>query len=148
MNINNINYIDTFGLPKGEDARVITNQREQYGVTVHLFIGTGRSPGKITFMTLNIYLQITWNTKVYLVFSSSSWLELKLMVASAFGDIASTQGLRLENFRQRKRGPLYHFVEGVFALRIFDGEEDPPTHSLLHQSRINPWACVWPNHPG
>jgi hypothetical protein len=59
MNINNINYIDTFGLPKGEDARVITNQREQYGVTVHLFIGTGRSPGKITFMTLNIYLQIT-----------------------------------------------------------------------------------------
>jgi hypothetical protein len=27
-------------------------QREQYDVTVHLFIGTGRSPGKITFMSL------------------------------------------------------------------------------------------------
>jgi hypothetical protein len=27
-------------------------QREQYGVTVHLFIGTGRSPGKITFVSL------------------------------------------------------------------------------------------------
>jgi hypothetical protein len=26
--------------------------REQYGVTVHLFIGAGRSPGKITFMSL------------------------------------------------------------------------------------------------
>jgi hypothetical protein len=51
--------------------RVITSQREQYGVTVHLFIGMGRSPGKITFMTFNIYLQTTWNIKVYLVFSSS-----------------------------------------------------------------------------
>jgi hypothetical protein len=50
---------------------VITIQREQYGVTVHLFIGTGRCPGKITFMTLNIYLQTTWIIKVYLVFSSS-----------------------------------------------------------------------------
>ena len=27
-------------------------QREQYGVTVHLFIGTGRSPEKVTFMSL------------------------------------------------------------------------------------------------
>jgi hypothetical protein len=26
------------------------NQREQYGSTVHLFIGTGRSPCKITLM--------------------------------------------------------------------------------------------------
>jgi hypothetical protein len=34
------------------DVRVITSHREQYGVTVHLFIGTGRSLGKITFMSL------------------------------------------------------------------------------------------------
>jgi hypothetical protein len=31
---------------------MITSQREQYGVTVHLFIGTGRSPVEITFMSL------------------------------------------------------------------------------------------------
>jgi hypothetical protein len=31
---------------------MITSQREQYGVTVHLFIGTGRILGKITFMSL------------------------------------------------------------------------------------------------
>jgi hypothetical protein len=30
---------------------VITIQREQYGVTVHLFIGMGRNPDKITFMS-------------------------------------------------------------------------------------------------
>jgi hypothetical protein len=32
------------------DARVNTSQCEQYGGTVHLFIGTGRSLCKITFM--------------------------------------------------------------------------------------------------
>jgi hypothetical protein len=32
------------------DARANTNQREQYRGTVHLFIGTGRSPVKITFI--------------------------------------------------------------------------------------------------
>jgi hypothetical protein len=31
---------------------MIINQREQYGVTVHLFIGTGRSPIEITFISL------------------------------------------------------------------------------------------------
>jgi hypothetical protein len=35
-----------------DDAREITIQREQYGGTVHLFIGTGHSPDKITFMSL------------------------------------------------------------------------------------------------
>jgi hypothetical protein len=33
------------------DARVNTSQREQYEGTVHLFIGTGRSLCKITFMS-------------------------------------------------------------------------------------------------
>jgi hypothetical protein len=44
--------IDTFILLEGADARVITKQREQYDATVHLFIGTGRSPGKSTFVSL------------------------------------------------------------------------------------------------
>jgi hypothetical protein len=49
-------YIDTFGLPEGEKcksgARAITIQREQYGGTIHLFIDTGRSPDKVTSMSL------------------------------------------------------------------------------------------------
>jgi hypothetical protein len=32
------------------DVRVNTSQREQFGVIVHQFIGTGRSPIEITFM--------------------------------------------------------------------------------------------------
>jgi hypothetical protein len=34
------------------DAGAITIQREQYRGTVHLFIGTGRSPDEITSMSL------------------------------------------------------------------------------------------------
>jgi hypothetical protein len=34
------------------DVRVNTSQREQYRVTVHLFIGAGRNPVEITFMSL------------------------------------------------------------------------------------------------
>jgi hypothetical protein len=46
-------YIDTFSLLEGVDVRANTIQREQYGATVHLFIGTRHSTGKIIF---NIYL--------------------------------------------------------------------------------------------
>jgi hypothetical protein len=34
----------------GVTQKRMPNQREQYGGTVHLFIGTGHSPYKITFM--------------------------------------------------------------------------------------------------
>jgi hypothetical protein len=44
--------MNTFGLFEGVDARAIIIQREQYGDTVHLFIGMERSPSKNTFMTL------------------------------------------------------------------------------------------------
>jgi hypothetical protein len=36
--------------------REITIQREQYDITVHLFIGTGHSSDKITFMSLTFTL--------------------------------------------------------------------------------------------
>jgi hypothetical protein len=48
------NYICTFGLKEGKSTSVtqkqMPSQREQYGSTVHLFTGTGRSPCKITPM--------------------------------------------------------------------------------------------------
>jgi hypothetical protein len=56
MNMNNIELhlylrLDTRQKSKC-DARVNIRQREQYGVTVHLFIGRGRSLCTITFMPL------------------------------------------------------------------------------------------------
>jgi hypothetical protein len=48
------NYKCTFGLEGDENTSVtqkqMPSQPEQYGGTVHLFIGTGHSPYKITFM--------------------------------------------------------------------------------------------------
>jgi hypothetical protein len=56
MNINNIELHLYLWLDRRRkfkcDARMNTSQREQYGVTVHLFIGTGRSLCGITFMPL------------------------------------------------------------------------------------------------
>jgi hypothetical protein len=49
-----LNYKCTFGLKEGKGTSATQKQmpspREQYGSTVHLFIGTGRSPCKITSM--------------------------------------------------------------------------------------------------
>jgi hypothetical protein len=48
------NYKCTFGFREGKSTSVtqkqMPSQREQYRSTVHLFIGTGRSPYKITLM--------------------------------------------------------------------------------------------------
>jgi hypothetical protein len=57
-----LNYRCTFDSIEGKkykrDAKANTSQREQYGGTVHLFIGTGRSLCEITVMpfTFIIYL--------------------------------------------------------------------------------------------
>jgi hypothetical protein len=40
------------------DTRMSTSQREQYGGTVHLFIGTGRGLSKITFMPFMFTIDI------------------------------------------------------------------------------------------
>jgi hypothetical protein len=54
MNVNNIELHLYLWLDKKykskRDARVNTSQHEQYGGTVHLFIGTEHSLCKITFM--------------------------------------------------------------------------------------------------
>jgi hypothetical protein len=48
------NYKYTFGLKEGKSTSVtqkqMPSQREQYGSTVYLFIGTGHNPCKITPM--------------------------------------------------------------------------------------------------
>ena len=49
-----LNYKCTFGPVEGKSTSVMrkqmTGSREQYGGTVHLFIGTGYNPYKITYM--------------------------------------------------------------------------------------------------
>jgi hypothetical protein len=53
------NYKCTFGLREGKSTSVtqkqMPSQREQYRSTVHLFIGTGRSPCKITALPFTFF---------------------------------------------------------------------------------------------
>jgi hypothetical protein len=62
MNMNNIELHLYLRLDKRQkskcDARVNTSQREQYDVTVYLFIGTGRSLYEITFMPLTFTIDL------------------------------------------------------------------------------------------
>jgi hypothetical protein len=55
MNKNNIElhlYLRLYRRKKSKhDTRESTNQREQYMGTIHVFIGTGRSPVEITLMS-------------------------------------------------------------------------------------------------
>jgi hypothetical protein len=58
-------YNDTFGLFEGIDLREITIHHEQYGGTVHIFIGNRKALCVITF---------TPSTVIYRVYSMSKGL--------------------------------------------------------------------------
>jgi hypothetical protein len=70
-------YKSTFGLKEGKCTSVtqkqMPSQPEQYGSTVHLFIGTGRSPCKVTFMPFtfaNRSMVIHWGLNSLFPFKS------------------------------------------------------------------------------
>jgi hypothetical protein len=60
-----LNYKCNFGLTEGKkykrDTWASTNQREQYGGTVHLFIGTGQSLWEITSMSFTFIIDLYTN---------------------------------------------------------------------------------------
>jgi hypothetical protein len=89
-----LNYKCTFGLKESKSTSVTQKQmpspREQYGSTVHLFIGTGRSPCKITsrpFAFDNNSIVIYWGLDSLFLFKSVSFFcqhaEALLRTASA-----------------------------------------------------------------
>jgi hypothetical protein len=51
-------YQSTSSLFEGDDAKAITIQREQYGGTVHLFIGNDKDFCVITFMPSTITYKV------------------------------------------------------------------------------------------
>jgi hypothetical protein len=71
------------------DAQMNTSQREQYGGTVHLFIGTGRSLCKITFMPFMFTIDIRTiyrGLKSLFLFKSDPFLLLsRSFLAHSFG---------------------------------------------------------------
>jgi hypothetical protein len=70
------------------------SQREQYGNTVHLFIGTGRSPCKITFRPLafeNNSIVIYLGLDSFFLFKSVSYFlpSCRSSLAHSFGSVPS-----------------------------------------------------------
>jgi hypothetical protein len=119
----NLYYTDTFGLFEGDDARAVTIHLEQYGSTVHLFIGIGCSTSKNTFMTsAYTYNPNTKHQRFSCLFLFGSSLCLTFVItlsrscsslafphmfviALAFVLVAYRQHLRPEDLWHRRRSP-------------------------------------------
>jgi hypothetical protein len=103
------------------DVRVNSSQREQYRGTVHLFIGMGRSPDKITFVSLITNHNQNTNYQGLnglLLFKSVLPFVSRRCHAEAPRSIALACTFVLCQF-------AYHTAEGVFAWRTFGEEEGP-----------------------
>jgi hypothetical protein len=88
MKINNIELHLYLRLDRRQkfkcDARMNTSQREQYGVTVNLFIGTGRSLCRITFMPLTFTIYLGKSIEDYTAFSPLSRFHFPSLSQSFF----------------------------------------------------------------
>jgi hypothetical protein len=93
-----LDYKYTFDLKEGKSTNVMQeqmpSQREQYGSTVHLFIGSGRSPCKITFRPFafdnNSMVIYRGLNSLFLFKSVSSFLpSCRSFLAHSFGSVPS-----------------------------------------------------------
>jgi hypothetical protein len=93
-----LSYKCTFGLKESKSTSVtqkqMPSQREQYGSTVHLFIGTGRSPCKITsrpFAFDNSSIVIYRGLDSLFLFKSVSFFlpTCRSFLAHSFGSVPS-----------------------------------------------------------
>jgi hypothetical protein len=79
--------------------REITIQREQYGATVHLFIGTRRNPDKITSMpltfTLNYNVSYQGQSSLFLLRSVPSFILAIISSRSSLSNSFSVQSYHL-----------------------------------------------------
>jgi hypothetical protein len=119
------------------DARVSTSQREQYGGTVHLFIGKGCSLCEITFMpfifTINLRTIYRGLNSLFLFKSVPFLLPSRSSHAHSFGAgltfvLTLLSILRATSFRVRKFLHIYYTWETLLTtfLRTF-GRRRPPT---------------------
>ena len=136
-------YKCTFGLKEGKSTSVtqkqMPSQREQYGSTVHLFIDAGRSPRKITFMSITFVNDLWKPDKVHVVFSSlsrfPSLLSRRSFPAHSFGcapsfvELGNQPVLRLV---QASSWPHFMFV--ILSPKV-------PVH-IIHLENIVK-SCFW-----
>jgi hypothetical protein len=136
-----LNYKCTFGLIEGKSTSVThktsTSPREQYRGIVHLFIGTGRSLCKITFMpfmfTINIKTTYQGLNSLFLFKSIPFLLLSRSFPAHSFGTgstFVPTMLFILWTASSRVRRFLYIYYTWetllIMFLRTF-GRRRPPT---------------------
>ena len=153
-----VNYKCTFGLKKSKGTSVmrVPSQREQYGNTVHLFIGTRRSPCKITLMPFTFINNST------VILQGLIWLfifksvplfychaEAYLRIAS-WWSFPSSQSpsvplkLRLDHTHilviQFRRYLFTHFTWKTLSNHVFEDLRKPkaPNKVLPHFSLVSP----------
>ena len=109
-------YKCTFGLEGDENTSVtqkqMLSQREQYGGTVHLFIGTGYDPYKITYMPFTFGDNSTAfyrGLNVLFIFKSvplsANMPKLSCLTASALCQPLYLLSFSLEDLRRRSIDP-------------------------------------------
>ena len=125
------NYKFTFGLERDENTSMtqkqMPSQREQYGGTVLLFIGTGRSPYKITFMPFtfdNNSIVIHWGLNGFFIFKSVSFS-------------ATTPKLSRSHLR---RCINLRIILG-FSYCDIDSSPKIPVHTLYFRNTVK--SCFW-----
>jgi hypothetical protein len=139
-----LNYKGTFNLVEGKkykrDAKASTSQREKYGGTVHLFIGTGRSLWEIKFMfftfIIDLYINL-WGLDSIFPFKSVpfSAIEPKLPCAQ----LRSNDNLRHDHalpivyaFILSPKVPVHKpCLEDIVKLRFWGPSEDEGPQQVL-----------------
>jgi hypothetical protein len=126
------NYKCTFGLKEGKSTSVtqkqMPSQREQYGSTVHLFIGTGRSPCKITykpFVFANNSIVIHQGLDILFLFKSISFFlsSCRSFLALSFGSISSFVSLVLRV--HVRRCLLMYYTPEALLNHVFEDLRKP-----------------------
>jgi hypothetical protein len=101
------------------------SQREQYGDTVHLFIGTGHNPYKITFMPFTLD-----NNSIVICRGLNS-----LFIFKSVSLFAATPKLSCSNLRR--------YINLCIILVYCDADLSPkiPVHTLYSRNTVK--SCFW-----
>jgi hypothetical protein len=136
------NYKYTFGLKEGKSTSVTQKQmpspREQYGSTIHLFIGTGRSLCKITskpFVFANNSIVIHRGLDSLFLFKSVSFFlsSYRSFLALSFGSVSSFVPLVLRVHVQRvhvRRCLLMYYTPEALLNHVFDDLRKPKAPNI------------------
>jgi hypothetical protein len=97
-----------------------TSQREQYGATVHLFIGTRRSLCRSTFMPLTFTIYLGKYIEDYTAFSPLSRFHFSSLCRSFFKGSFGTDSAFSRTMLVVPEGSCTHIIPGKHVSHVFE----------------------------